>query len=309
MRSARTLLAVCTFAAVGLARDSATVRLGADRDAIAYREPYAKEKARLLGRINEERRLAGVPPIAYDLRAAKVGDDFCADQAATRATGHWDTSGRPPHLRWALEGGVDYEAENFYSRSRYGYPLKEDVGALLLAAHESFMSERPPANGHRETILDPLFTHVGIGAARLEGEFRMSEEFVRRVAEWVELPAGPLPVGSRARVAMKVRVPFRVGIVEVAWEAPPRRLSTGEIARRAAYSYPPAVHTFRPLLSGGMTWEGGGRGDFATSPDGRIELSVPLDHGPGHYYVIAYVGQSVTQRRLSPATAVPVVAE
>ncbi|HKC24603.1 MAG TPA: CAP domain-containing protein, partial [Thermoanaerobaculia bacterium] len=288
---------------------TATVRRGADRDDVAYREPYAKEKARLLARINEERRQAGIGPVAYDLLAAKVGDEFCADQAATRATGHWDTAGRPPHLRWALAGGVDYEAENFASRSRYGYPLKEEIGALILGAHESFMNERPPANGHKETILDPLFTHVGIGAARIGGEFRMTEEFVRRVADWIELPAGPLPAGSRARVAMKLRAPFRAGVVEIAWEAPPRPMTRGEIARRASYSYPPATHTLRPLLGGGMTWEGGGRGDFATTPDGRIELSVPLDHGPGVYYVIAYVGQSVTQRRLSPATGVPVVAE
>jgi hypothetical protein len=247
--------------------------------------------------------------VEYDVLAARVGDEFCAEQAAKGVSGHWDTEGRGPHLRYALAGGVDFEAENFASKSRYGGRIKEPVGELLLEAHESFMSEKPPANGHRETILDSAFTRVGIGVALTAGEFRMTEEFVRRAAEWVELPAGPVPAGGRARVAMKLARPWRPGVVEIAWEAPPRPLTAKAIAARGSYSYPPAVHTLRPLLPGNAMWQGGGHGDFAIASDGRVELSIPLDHGPGSYFVIAYVGQSVTQPRLAPATAVLVTAE
>jgi uncharacterized protein YkwD len=291
------------------AREAGTVRRGPDRDRIAYQEPHAREKAALVSRINEDRRAAGLPPVEYDLMAARVGDEFCAAQAASGVSGHWDTQGRGPHLRYALAGGVDFEAENFASRTRYGGRITESVGQLLIEAHESFMSEKPPANGHKETILDAAFTHVGIGAAVQGGEFRMTEEFVRRAAEWVEVPAAPVAAGSRARVSMKLFRPWRPGVVEIAWEPPPHPLTSKEIAARGSYSYPPALHTMRPLLPGNAMWQGGGHGDFQVATDGRVDFSIPLDHGPGSYFVIAYVGQSVMQPRLAPATAALVVAE
>ena len=43
------------------------------------------------------------------------------------------------------------------------------------------MAEKPPDDGHRQAILDPLWTHVGIGVALEGGEFRMTEEFTRHV--------------------------------------------------------------------------------------------------------------------------------
>ena len=40
-----------------------------------------------------------------------------------------------------------------------------------------------------------------------------------------------------------------------------------------------------------------------------FDISVPLDHGPGSYFVIVYVGQSARGRTLTPATAGLIVAE
>ena len=142
------------------------VRRGADRAAPSYAERFPEAKARLLARLNEERRAAGAPPVAYDLLAARVGDAFCLDTARTRSSGHWDTAGRPPYLRWGLAGGVDYHAENFGSLTRTGADVEEtEVPALLLDAHARMMAEVPPGDGHRRTVLDPEWTHVGIGVA------------------------------------------------------------------------------------------------------------------------------------------------
>ena len=91
------------------------VRYGPDRDRIAYRERAPEEKKKLLARINEERAARGLQPLTYDLLAAKVGDAFCQDAAANSYSGHWDLEGRPPYLRWALAGGIDYHAENVWS--------------------------------------------------------------------------------------------------------------------------------------------------------------------------------------------------
>ena len=54
------------------------------------------------------------------------------------------------------------------------------------------MDERPPDDGHRQTILNPLLTHVGIGLAQVGGEFRITEEFSRVAFEWLEVPDRPL---------------------------------------------------------------------------------------------------------------------
>ena len=39
------------------------------------------------------------------------------------------------------------------------------------------------------TILDPYATHVGIGVAWEGGEFRITQEFIRRYVDWIASPA------------------------------------------------------------------------------------------------------------------------
>ena len=80
--------------------------------------------------------------------------------------GHWDLSGRAPYDRYADAGGVDWSGENFSGTLRRGDPFHADeLVGLLLEAHARMMAERPPADGHRRTVLDPDWTHVGFGAA------------------------------------------------------------------------------------------------------------------------------------------------
>lgn len=263
---------------------------GPGRQSIGWSEPFAVEKAALLHRINAERRAAGVPPLAYSLLAAKTGDDFCLDAALSRSTGHWDLAGRAPYLRFALAGGVDAHAENFASRTQEPGPITEPLGRLLLESHERFMAERPPDDGHRRTVLDPQWTHVGIGAALVGGEFRMTEEYVRQVLEWVEVPDGPVPAGRHAPFAAKLPAGWSVGGVEVSYEPPPSPISRSEAARRGAYGYPAAIRTYRPELSRGLTYADGDRGNFPVR-GGVIRLRVPLTSGPGNYYVHVYAAE------------------
>lgn len=281
-----------------------TVRRGADRAATSYAERYPKAKARLLARLNEERRAAGAPPVAYDLLAARVGDAFCLDTARTRSSGHWDTAGQPPYLRWGLAGGVDYHAENFGSLTREGADVKEaEVPALLLDTHARMMAERPPEDGHRRTVLDPQWTHVGIGAAALGGEFRMAEEFSRHVVEWVEVPAGPLPAGTRAPFAVKLPAGWVLASIEVGFEAPARPMSRGEIARRGSYAYPGASQNYLARVPSDTQYPDGSRGQVDLVR-GVARADIPLLSGAGNYYVFVYAAPgSVAGRRLSPLTA------
>jgi uncharacterized protein YkwD len=281
-----------------------TVRRGADRAAISYAERYPKAKALLLARLNEERRAAGVPPVACDLLAARVGDAFCLDAARTRSSGHWDTAGRPPYLRWGLAGGVDYHAENFGSLTRTGADVEEaEVLALLLDAHARMMAERPPGDGHRRTVLDPEWTHVGIGAAAVGGEFRMAEEFSRQVVEWVEVPAAPLPAGARAPFAVKLPVGWVLASIEVGFEAPARPMSREEIARRGSYAYPRASQSLLARAPPNTRYSDGSRGEIGLV-GGVARADIPLLSGVGNYYVFVYGAPgSVAGRTLSPLTS------
>lgn len=263
-------------------------RLGPDRDEIAYAEPAATAKRRLFSRINADREAHGLPRLRYDLLAAKVGDGFCADAVRGRTVGHWDLAGRPPYLRWALAGGVDYHGENAASVTRTGWVVREEeIATLLLESHERMVSETPPEDGHRRAILDPRWTHVGIGVAWEGGEFRMTEEFVRRVAEWVEIPSGPVPAGAAAAIRAQLPEGWTVGSIEVAWDPEPVPLTREEVNRRGAYGLPPPIRRLLPMLRGGLHYASGGVGDFAAS-GGRIEARIPLERGRGSYYVVLF---------------------
>ncbi|HSB64033.1 MAG TPA: hypothetical protein VLJ18_07700 [Thermoanaerobaculia bacterium] len=280
------------------------VRRGADRTGASYAERYPEAKALLLARLNEERRAAGAPPVAYDLLAARVGDAFCLDTARTRSKGHWDTAGRPPYLRWGLAGGVDYHAENFGALTRVGADLEEaEVPALLLDAHARMMAERPPGDGHRRTILDPVWTHVGIGAAALGGEFRMAEEFSRHVVEWVEVPAAPLPAGARAPFAVKLPAGWALASIEVGFEGPARPMSREEIARRGSYAYPDASQSYLARVPSYVQYPDGSRGQVDLVR-GVARTDIPLLSGAGNYYVFVYAAPgSAAGRTLSPLTS------
>jgi hypothetical protein len=286
------------------------VRLGAGRADVPYDEPFAREKRALLRKINRERVEAGLVPVEYSLRAARTGDAFCRDAVAGSFTGHWDLAGRPPYLRWAEGGGVDQHAENSASETRRPDPIVTPIGQLLLEAHARFMAEVPPDDGHRRTVLDPQWTHVGIGAALSGGEFRMTEEFVREVADWVEVPAQPLPAGSVAPFAAKVPAGWGVALVAVSFDPLPKPMTAGEVSARRRYGLPEPYRRFLSAPGTGATWEGGGKGEFAVGPGGDFRLGIPLDRGRGDYWVQVFASKGVvTGRALTACTAARIRAE
>lgn len=260
-------------------------------------------KGELLRVINEERRAHGAGPVAWDPLGARVGDLFCRDSARDRYVSHWDLAGRAPYRRWTDAGGFDYHAQNVGSVSVTGAPIQEPLARLLLGSHAEMMAEVPPDDGHRRTVLDPIWTHVGIGAAIVGGEFRMTEEYSRRVAEWVETPEGPFPGGTQVPLHVKLPAGWNAGAVEIGYEPPLRPLGRDDVNRRNAYRYPEAIRSFRPLLGAGFRWSDGDRGDFPTWADGRLRLSVPLTSGPGSYYVLVFAAEgNVDGKKLSPVT-------
>jgi uncharacterized protein YkwD len=297
-------LAIGAIAPSSSAADVAMARRGPDRSAVAYSEREPAAKAVLFRRINSERTSAGLPSLKYDLLAAKVGDAFCLDSAEGGWVGHWDTRGRPPYLRWAEEGGVDYHGQNVGAHTRIGAPIEDPAEKLLLDSHVAMMAERPPDDGHRKTVLHPMWTHVGIGFALVKGEFRMTEEYSRHVVEWVEVPARPVAPRGAARFSAKLPHGWNAGPIEIAFEPLPEPMTVREISRRHAYGYPPTIRSYLPRLSAGERWSKGSQGDFSVSRNGQLSLNIPIDHGKGNYYVLVFatLGE-VAGKTLLPVTA------
>lgn len=285
-------------------------RRGGNAAAGTYAERFPEAKARLFERLNRERRAAGAAPVAYDLLGASVGDAFCLDAATSRSSGHWDTAGRPPYLRWALAGGVDYHSENFSSLTRTGGAVEEsEVSRLLLDAHGQMMAERPPDDGHRRTVLDPEWTHVGIGAAVAGGEFRMVEEYSRRVALWVEVPRSPVPARGRAPFAVKLPPGWALVALEVGFEPAPRPMSLEEIRRRGSYAYPAASQRLLARAPAYNQYPDGSRGEVDLVR-GVARADIPLLSGPGNYYVFVFAAPGSHEgRSLSPLTAALIQAQ
>jgi uncharacterized protein YkwD len=287
----------------------ALTRVGPNRASAPYSERARDAKAALLARINADRVAAGVPPVAYDLVAAKAGDDFCLDAARTGIMGHWDLAGRAPYDRFADAGGVDWHGENFSGTSRTGPPfLKDELPGLVLEGHGRMMAERPPDDGHRRTILDPDWTHVGIGVALEGGEFRMTEEFTRHAVDWVELPSGRVRAGRTAPVAVQLPKGWSLAVVEVAYESFPRPLTAREIRRRGSYAYPPGSQKLLPRLALPFRYKDGSTGEVA-APNGLVRADVALRSGPGSYWVFVYAAPGAVEgRALTPLTAIRIEA-
>jgi uncharacterized protein YkwD len=285
-------------------------RFGPDRALTPYSSRAEDAKAALLARINLDRAAAGAPPVAVDLVAERAGDAFCLDAARTGVMGHWDLAGRAPYDRFADAGGVDWSGENFSGLSRRGETIhRDDLVGLLLEAHGRMMAERPPADGHRRTVLDPLWTHVGIGVALEGGEFRLTEEFTRHVAVWVEAPAARVRAGRTVPVSVRLPKGWTLAAVEFAWEKFPRPLTVSEIRDRDSYAFPPALQRALPRLAGEQRYAGGSLGELDVV-DGLVRVNVALVSGPGSYWVLVYAAQGeVAGRVLTPLTAVRVVAD
>jgi uncharacterized protein YkwD len=284
-------------------------RHGPGRTAVPYEESRPEDKRVLFERINRDRVASGVPPVQYEPRAAVVGDRYCLDSAVGGWSGHWDLEGRAPYVRWGLAGGVDFHAENAASFSIGSAPFPRPLRELMLEAHANMMAEVPPDDGHRRTILDPAFTHVGIGLAEAGGELRMTEEFTRVAFEWIETPAGALRAGQRAKFAGRPLKGWAVGVVEIRFEPPPRPLTVLEIRRRRAYAYPGVIRSLLPAVSVPFGYLPSRRGDFYVGPDGSFSVTFPLDVGPGHYFVLCYLRpERETTAFMGPATAAMITA-
>ncbi len=180
------------------------------------------------------------------------------------------------------------------------------------------MGEVAPHDGHRRTILDPAATHVGIGLAWEKGEFRMTQEFIRRYVDWTKpLPrrattADPILCSGRAAKG------FDIEAITVHHELLPQPMSAVTANAIETYQLPDSRREYLPRLKGRFNrrvdggieeirdeYSDGRRGDFQAG-DGSFSFAVPFPDGPGVYTVVVWVRPHGSSGDAIPASDVSI---
>lgn len=294
-RSSAALL--CATVAVLIAR-GAPLAAQQQSTPLIPRGPFSEEeiagiKAEMLDRINEDRWAAGIAPVEWQERAAWVGDLFCAQALADGTVGHYTLEGLSPLDRWGLAGGTSFSAENTCAWMWTGAWVDWSVDKVLRILHDfqdAMLSEVPPDDGHRKTILNPWHTHVGIGLAIQGTALRYAQEFV---SKYVELTEMPLECTRWDEVVFRGRVmepgEYRLDYVLAYYSPAPRPLTVAECARRTRYDLPNERRILRPILPEGRYYlsdrkRGEVHLDDAT---GAFSCIVPWFRGDGWYGIVA----------------------
>ncbi|HXH41978.1 MAG TPA: hypothetical protein VNN08_25360, partial [Thermoanaerobaculia bacterium] len=252
-------------------------------------------------------------------QASAIADAYCRAQIRDGTTGHFTTDGEAPYMRYSFAGGNDGVSENAAAWSaNYGFSDRA-LYDMLRRSEAAMMAETAPHDGHRRTILDPAATHIGIGMAWEKGEFRLTQEFIRRYVNWIR----PLPRKATASEPIlcsgRAVNGYDVEAITVHHEPFPQPIAAVTANAIATYRLPESRREYLPRLKARFTrrvaggieevseqYSDGGHGDFQVAPDGKFSFAIPLPDGPGIYTVVVWVRRHGTSGDAIPASNVSV---
>ncbi|TAJ14269.1 CAP domain-containing protein [Marinilabiliaceae bacterium JC017] len=142
-------------------------------------------KLEQINHINKSRKRHRAQPVKLDILASRVANKIATEAALNNYMGHWNLNGEKPYIRYALAGGVDHVTENAssISFSQILKPTDENKTRFMQEAHDTFMRERTPNDGHKKNCIHPAHNYAGIGVAWHNKEFRYYELFIDRYLE------------------------------------------------------------------------------------------------------------------------------
>jgi len=231
--------------------------------------------------INSDRKHHGLAPVELDAWTSTLADEYCRTQIRNGTTGHFTTDGQSPYMRYSFAGGNDAVSENAAAWSATYRFSDRALYEMIRRSEEAMMGETAPHDGHRRTILDPFATHVGIGLAWDKGEFRLTQEFVRRYIGWTRKLPRAATLGDRITAAGRTERGFIADAISVHYEPLPQPISPITANAIETYSLPDRRH------------------DYAANGTSDFSFNVPFTDGPGIYTVVVWV------RRPSDKEAIP----
>jgi uncharacterized protein YkwD len=221
-------------------------------------------RAALLKAINDDRMVAGLPPVTLDEDLTRLGNAHCREMVRGRFASHWTPDGLKPYHRYSLAGGSGHHEQNVaWRRDSRGYGDAERALADCLDSHAQMMAERPPNDGHRRTILSGKVDRVGIGLAT-EGEYlAFTHEFASDAVRFLEPMSRRADPKGRVKVAVEVPAGHELSMVVLRRERPPEPLTGTQLMARGSYGYEGEdVLHLRPMLEPGWHYSDGSRGEL-----------------------------------------------
>lgn len=185
----------------------------------------------LLQYINQSRQRHQQSTLKWDASAAKVAQTHCQEIVDRGYIGHWGQDGSKPYHRYHRAGGSGSVSENLAWICSYktntnncdGRLDQSELGQIKLAqnGHDAFMAEQAPNDGHRQTVLAPNHTSVGIGLAVRDGAFAYCEEYVAQYATLDPVLGSP-QVNQPLTLSGKMLDPAKFGIyyLSVSYDPP-----------------------------------------------------------------------------------------
>jgi uncharacterized protein YkwD len=200
--------------------------------------PLNALQQQMLRLINEARVAEGLNEVIWDPVAAGAGLLHAKDMIDRNYFSHWNPEGLGPEHRYTLAGGRHAVFENLHARVTTwsdGSPAAiEDWPSVITEAHQGLL-ESP---GHRENIMNPAHTHVGIGMAYdgAAGQFRLAQEFSN---QYVVL-TGSLPIDASLGESVSISgvIPgdnISNVLLDLAYEPFPRPMTNDQLSGTSTY--------------------------------------------------------------------------
>lgn len=256
----------------------------------------------LFEQINRDRIAQGLGSLEYDKLAAGVGDAHCREMLQEGYLSHWNRQGLKPYHRYSLAGGRAFVAENAFTWE-IDPPVEMTKEVLLrgvIFAQRQFMGEKPPHDGHRQNILDPAHTAVGIGLAFSGRGFRLTQEFINYHVTVKELSITNVSPASPFWVEGKPLAGRTLENISLFYEPFPQPMSVKELKATHAYNLPPVRKNLFQKLSGGYRYTDGSPGEIEVTADGSFRAPLTFWKGAGIYTVVVWVKQP--NGKILPAT-------
>ncbi len=124
---------------------------------------------------NKERQARGVAPLIKDEELRQLARAYSNDMLVRRFFDHTNPDGVPFEERITDQYNhrVFLIGENIWYSSGYHYSRVQQLAREIV---DDWMN----SPGHRENLLRPAFTHLGVGVSARQQSIRATQEFVRR---------------------------------------------------------------------------------------------------------------------------------
>ena len=240
--------------------------------------------------VNQDRQAAGLAPVALDHNAA--AQKHAQDMLDNLFLSHWGTDGMKPYMRYTLEGGLNYEAEN----SAFSGPLQKvasgsnyarlDPRGEIKSLEYSMLNDDAASNwGHRDNILNPWHKKVSLGIAYDTYHVTFVEQFEGDYLEWVEPPGIS---GGILSLAGRISEPaLALKNINICFDPTPQPLTAQQLNTGAHnYSLGQTLNFLVPPPPPGMF--------YSKLDAAAIQASTWLyEAGSGRFYVQADVGRAL----------------